>query len=54
MTEFQKYVLSIPLSDEDLARLVDVSRPSVTRWRAGEAEPHEVIKKMMRRKVEKE
>ena len=31
------------LTDEDCARLFDVSRPTVTRWRNGSTAPHYII-----------
>jgi transposase len=43
MTDLQKALIKTTLSVEAIAREFQVSRPTVKRWIAGEAEPHEAI-----------
>jgi len=35
------------LTDEDCARMFDVSRPSVTRWRNASTKPHALVRKLV-------
>lgn len=42
------------LSDDYCARIFDVSRPSVTRWRNASTKPHAVIRKLVFRELTKE
>ena len=35
------------LTDKDCARMFDVSRPSVTRWRNASTKPHVVVRKLV-------
>jgi transcriptional regulator with XRE-family HTH domain len=45
MTDLQKALIKTTLSVEAIAREFQVSRPTVKRWIAGEAEPHEKLTK---------
>lgn len=55
--EFQSELISFKVqynfTDQEIAKLIDVSVPSVLRWLLGETEPHEVIKKIFKREKEK-
>jgi len=35
----------IDISDEEVARALDVSLPTVARWKSGESTPHKVMRK---------
>jgi predicted transcriptional regulator len=37
----------LDLADEDCARLFDVSRPTVTRWRNGSTAPHHAMHRLL-------
>ncbi len=40
-------LLQTEISDEEAARLFDVSLPSVSRWKAGETQPHPTLQRMV-------
>ena len=46
-TFLNKYMDKLSLDSESVARLVDVSRPSVERWKKGETVPHQIIRKLV-------
>ena len=54
-----QYMLSegmdlLEYNDEDCARLFDVSRPTVTRWRNGSTAPHRAIRLPLRNVLKRE
>lgn len=55
--EFQSELISFKaqynFTDQEIAKMIDVSVPSVRRWLLGETEPHEAIKKIFQREKEK-
>ena len=44
----------LDLTDENCARLFDVSRPTVTRWRNGSTTPHHVMRRLLSDVLKKE
>lgn len=44
----------LDLADEDCARLFDVSRPTVTRWRNGSTAPHRAMRRLLSDVLKKE
>jgi hypothetical protein len=43
-TLFSRSVVMLLLTDDECARMFDVSCPSVVRWRTGQTLPHETIR----------
>jgi hypothetical protein len=41
---FKEIICDINMSDDELACLLDVSRPTITRWRAGATCPGKLIR----------
>ena len=41
MDKFKRVIAECGMSDEEVARLLDVGRKTVTRWRRGKTHPHE-------------
>jgi hypothetical protein len=48
---FRERVEALGLSDMDLAILIDVSLPSVRRWRSGRSAPMSAIRNLARKKL---
>jgi len=44
----------LDFADEDCARLFDVSRPTVTRWRNGSTVPHRAMRRLLSNVLKKE
>lgn len=46
--DFRALLSQLPYSDEELAHLLDVSRPTVCRWRSGKHSPHPLLQQAIR------
>lgn len=57
-SEFQSILINgmeeLDLNDEDCARLLDVSRPTITRWRNGSTAPLRAMRRLLYEVLKKE
>ena len=54
MSALLEYMKVLDLTDEGYARLFDVSRPTIRRWREGTTAPHKKIEKSLCKILERE
>ena len=54
MSVLLKTMKVLDLTDEEYARLFDVSRPTIKRWREGTIAPHEKMAQSLCKVLEKE